>query len=357
MPHLRSLRVIHWAKLGAASSDSRDERSDIDSLGVGVWALPVPLDSVIFHLGTCQRKLWVYDENALAEKMGSISGPERLCAEALRLGAEVYSGSGAYSFLLRFATGLESAVRGETDVFGQLKEAWAQYEQERGHLYRELSPWIQRVFEDTKEIRSQYLQSVGGASYGSLARQLLRNLMKESQTQSDIRPILLVGAGPIAVSVAPWLSSGEFGELWVSNRTPEKAQALAEEVVARQGEKARPQILAGDLESEAPAWRQARAVILAVPLDRERDEKRRAEWLSGTPVLHLGTLRSEAQDWSKYPNFYALDDLFEIQRQAEGVRGDRFTRALRACDERARLRAMGGSISIAHGWEDLAVFL
>jgi hypothetical protein len=70
----------------------------------------------------------------------------------------------------------------------------------------------------------------------------------------------------------------------------------------------------------------------------------------------LGTLRSEAQDWAKCPNFYALDDLFEIQRQAEGVRGDRFTRALRACDERARLRAMGGSISIAHGWEDLAAF-
>jgi len=288
--------------------------------------------------------------------MGTISGPERLCAEALRAGAEVYSATGAYAFLLRFATGLESAVRGETDVFGQLKEAWVHYKQNRGVLYRDLSPWMQRLFEDTKEIRSQYLQSVGGASYGSLVRQLLRTYIKQQGERLGADHTLLVGAGPIALSVAPWLATGEFGKLWVLNRTEKKALHLADEVVARQGEKARPYILQGDIVSEQSAWEAAKVVVLAVPLDHERDEQRRAKWPQGVPVVHLGTLRAEAPDWAQHENFFALDDLFEIQRQAEGIRGDRFTRALRACEERARLRAMGGSISIAHGWEDLAAF-
>jgi hypothetical protein len=112
-----------------------------------------------------------------------------------------------------------------------------------------------------------------------------------------------------------------------------------------------------DVEAEMSSWQGARAVVIGVPLDSVRDELRRLSCPASTPVIHLGTLRAEAGAWSDMPNFFALDDLFEIQRQAEGVRGDRFTRALRACEERAMLRGMGGSLSLAHGWEDLAAFV
>ncbi len=354
MRTIRSLRVIHWSKLAQSALETESEPG---AFLRRAWVGGDQVASACFHLGTCQRQLWIFDEETLATGMGSVAGPERICAEALRDGAEVYSGIGAYGFLIRFASGLESAIQGETDVFGQLKDAWSSFEKRGGVQARELSPWIQRLFEDTKEIRSLYLQSVGGASYGSLVRQLLRGIRKAHAPSGEQAPILLVGAGPIAVSVAPWLSTGEFGPLWVSNRTESRARALGDEVVARQGEKARPQFVGSDLDSEMAAWAKARAIILAVPLDRERDAIRRQHWPVGVPVIHLGTLRAEAPDWSGSPDFYALDDLFEIQRQAEGVRGDRFTRALRACDERARLRGMGGSLSIAHGWEDLAAFL
>ncbi len=352
MSYLRSLRLIHWAKAG--------KEAELSSVPPGAFLRRAlfgvnGLESSLFHIATCQRELWIFDEEALAEVMGSPVGPERICAEALRDGAEVYSGAGAYGFLLRFSTGLESAVRGETDVFGQLRDAWSLFEQGGSRQARELSSWIQRLYEDTKEIRSRFLQSVGGASYGSLVRQILRK--QSLQIENDIRPILLIGAGPIAVSVAPWLATGEFGPLWVANRTASRAESLAQEVVARQGEKARPALVGWELESELKSWQAARAVVIGVPLDAARDELRRAHCPESTPIVHLGTLRAEAPAWRELPNFFALDDLFEIQRQAEGVRGDRFTRALQACEERARLRAMGGSLSISHGWEDLAAFI
>jgi|GEM_PF-325992 len=350
--NLRSLRLIHWAKAGKGTESSSEQPG---AFLQRAWFGLGGLESRLLHIATCQRELWIFDEEALAETLGSQSGPERICAEALRDGAEVYSASGAYAFLLRFSTGLESAVRGETDVFGQLRDSWALFEQSGSRQARELSPWIQRLYEDTKEIRSRFLQSVGGASYGSLVRQILRK--QASQLDHDIRPVLLIGAGPIAVSVAPWLATGEFGPLWVANRTAARAESLAQEVVARQGERARPALVGWELESELKSWQAARAVVIGVPLDIARDELRRAHCPASTPIVHLGTLRAEAPEWRRLPNFYALDDLFEIQRQAEGVRGDRFTRALQACEERARLRAMGGSLSISHGWEDLAAFI
>ena len=37
---------------------------------------------------------------------------------------ELYQGADAYGFLLRLASGLESEIAGETEIFGQIKEAW-----------------------------------------------------------------------------------------------------------------------------------------------------------------------------------------------------------------------------------------
>jgi hypothetical protein len=61
--------VIHWAKLSPAAG-SAPEFAEIDTFWSKAWVMPVAFDSVVFHLGTCQRKLWVFDEEALAEKMG-----------------------------------------------------------------------------------------------------------------------------------------------------------------------------------------------------------------------------------------------------------------------------------------------
>lgn len=255
-------------------------------------------------------------------------------------GLEVFEGVDAYRFLLRVATGLESQIVGETDIFGQLKEAWRKCADgfDTGIL-------MQKLFEDTKDIRSRYLQNLGGASYGSLVRMMLR--------QSP-GPTLVVGAGQLAQSVAPFLLDQE---IWLLNRSSEKLQDLyASLILQGQGDQ-KPRIRIISKDEEAMAWQEAAAVVVCIPFDTVCDAERVSlrDGHAG-PVIHLGGHREEAGVWKALPNFQALDDLFALKKAQGDVRMTQVQQAARACDEKAKLRALGASITIPHGWEDLAVF-
>lgn len=286
-----------------------------------------------WQLHTCQRSLWV-----------TLAPTESACAAAARGPAEieVFQGDAAYHFLLRVATGLASQLAGETNILGQLKSAW-------NHQARQF-PWLQWLFADAKEIRAHFLSDVGGASYGRLVRQMLR-----SAPGPEHQPILVVGAGDMAESVAPWLRSSP---LRILNRTPEKAEALAERLRRHPG---------GPVDVVAPAdadaaWQGARAIVICTPLDPVADPQRIAalrnlgEDSGGIPVIHLGTPRSTAGAWRTLPGFQCLDDLYERQNQADGRRDRQLDRAIQACRERARHRLLGTSLSHPHGWEDLPEF-
>lgn len=246
-------------------------------------------------------------------------------------------GIDAYELLLRFSCGLESAVVGETDVFGQLKSALKlQWET----LPPELRSIFQSALEDSKDIRAQHLQGVSVASYGSLARALLRPAATDR--------VLALGAGQMAKSVLPYLAEANV-TLW--NRTPERALELAEEIVAK-GYGA-PSITTDPL-SMVPA---ADIVVILTPAGHELD----AEWIdalsrTNAKVLHLGGTKEALQAWTVLPNLITLTDIFDLSKEKGTIRELAVARAKRACRERALLRSMGGSLSLAHGWEDLAQF-
>ena len=86
---------------------------------------------------------------------------------------EHFAGTAAYAFLLRFACGLESKLVAETEIFGQIKQAWRDFSEASSGVARQLSPWMQLLFQDAKAIRAQYLANLGSASYGSQVRRLL----------------------------------------------------------------------------------------------------------------------------------------------------------------------------------------
>lgn len=314
---IESLRVVHLAK-GL-------------QVGPGIGARLQQELSQLFHLDSCQRLLWVCNEIEFDQlELPPVSE------------LDVFEGVDAYRFLLRVSTGLESQIVGETDIFGQLKEVWRKSECDG-----ELSALMQRLFEDTKDIRSRYLQNLGGASYGSLVRMMLR--------QSP-GPRLIVGAGQLAQSVAPYLLDQE---LWISNRSAEKAAELQAQLLARDpsagGVSRRIRIVSVD--EEAQAWSRAASVVICIPLDAEKDVER-AAWRQGSegPVIHLGGSSDAAGAWNRLPAFEALDDLFALQKTQGDVRLTQVAQAARACDEKAKLRALGSSVTLPHGWEDLAVF-
>ena len=311
---------------------------------------------------SCLRKIWVTSADHL-QRTGSLSLWETVSSE----GFEHFSGADAYEFLLRVASGLESQIAGETDIFGQVKEAWNQAQFEGNaerELIQELTPWFQRLYEDTKEIRSRYLQHLGGSSYGSLVRRCL---------SSNAGPILLVGAGQLARSVAPYLLEQE---LWIWNRSRASLESLYRDLLAHDprfpvrmlhSEKGPQSILP---ESELKAWSEAAQVIVCVPFDAQRDVLRLRAWQRGelfpqqramvreSPrrLVHLGGMRAQSGVWQECPDLVALDDLFALERAQGQLRAAQIQQARRAARERAQLRLLGPSVSIAHGWEDLAVF-
>jgi hypothetical protein len=297
--------------------------------------------------------LWIY---------GSFVGAPAGLPEEIP-GGEIFCGVDAYRFLLEVTTGLQSEVKGEADVFGQFKEAWAQAQarlDQSTSSVSVLSPWILKIFEDTKEIRSLYLQHTAGSSYGSLVRRLLKSYRSE-----ESRPTLILGAGQIAKSIAPWLvESQEDSELWIWNRTQAAIDVILEEIKVK-SPAARARIIGSDSELR-DALRKAGQLVLCIPPEVAEDFERVRLWSEGNadqdrerPVIHLGGLKTQCVNWSAVANFHALDDLFALQKAREDARDERIERAFEACTERARLRALPGSTgstSLPHGWKDLAVF-
>ncbi len=317
---IAGLTAYTCPKSGSAPTGEEGQELDVDRAGAS-W---------VGRLETCQRRLVVVDR---ASAQRPVAMPQ---------GATVYQGSEAYDFLLQVATGLASRLTGETNILGQMKSAWVDSSR---HV-----AWLQWLFADAKEIRANFLSSVGGDSYGRLTRHLLR-----AAGGPQGGPILLVGAGDMARTVAPWLQEWP---LQILNRTVRNAEKL-EESLREHRALAAEVVPVSDAES---AWRSAGAVIVCVPLDASEDEHRlawmHAEALAGrnVPVIHLGCHRPDAGAWNFLPQFRCLDDLYEAQHQADDRRHRQFQLARQACTLRARHRALGASLSHPHGWEDLPDF-
>ena len=322
---LRDLKVLNWRGARALGAATAAVQSDVD----------------YFPIDTCQRRVAV------------CNGDETLAlarAEFPHDGAlETFEGAEAYAFLLRFASGLESKLVAETEIFGQIKASWQQFLTRHSPLGCHLSAWMQQLFQDAKEIRSQHLSSLGSASYGSQARRLLGE-------QAAGGPTLLVGAGQLAQSVAPWLPGSE---IWIWNRNRDRAVELAREL-AKRDPKRPVRVIDAGIEAELAAWRGARNVIVCVPADAVNDAARVAAWNQRTDragrVIHLGLGASEAAPWNALTELVSLGALFEMLQTQSEQRRRHFERARRGCKEKAMLRTLGAHSSHPHSWEDLAAF-
>ncbi len=321
---LESLRVLHLPKGWGNHSLSQ---FDVHLRGL-ILTLALDID-------TCQRRVLIFHSKNWDSS------------------EEVLKGQEAYQFLLRWAAGLESVVVGETDVFGQIKDAWRKAQLSGLPHLLELTSWIQRLFEDTKQIRTQYLQNLGGSSYGTLVRKWIKDRSQNAILSKQ--PLLLVGAGQIARSVAPALLDSEI-LLW--NRDLTRLNSFYQELLARS-----PQASLQKLErpqDEEMAWKKASHVIVCIPVDREADLKRLNWFTQGgvknRSVIHLGARAGASGIWGQLPGFTSLDDLFILHASLGQVRSAHVAQAEKACVERAQLRSLGASLSIPHGWEDLACF-
>ncbi|MGA0848452.1 MAG: glutamyl-tRNA reductase [Chthoniobacterales bacterium] len=124
--------------------------------------------------------------------------------------------------LFRVAAGLDSMVRGETEILGQVKDAYAAAFG-AGHTSSSLNRLFQQAFRAAKQVRSETEIGRGAVSVGSAAARL---------AASDLGNLaacraLLLGAGEAGEDVARSLHARGLMELLVANRTSGRAEALA----------------------------------------------------------------------------------------------------------------------------------
>ena len=279
----------------------------------------------VLVMQTCQRTVVLAADVAAIRSLSVQLGVDAPVA--------LYQDAAAYEFLLKLSCGLQSRLAGETEIFGQIKQCWQQYSQRDMPLVQQLHPTMQRLFRDVKELRSQFLSGIGSASYGSLVRRLLD---AGEQGAGVSRPVLLVGAGQIAHAVAPWI---EGSELWLWNRSPEKARELAVELQRRSPERII-KLLDASGDAELAAWRAAADVVVCVPADAERDVLRAAAWKAprqrGGRLIHLGLDSAEQMSaWRDAAGMLDLAAVYELLRASNEQRRLQLERARAACTAKA----------------------
>jgi glutamyl-tRNA reductase len=124
--------------------------------------------------------------------------------------------------LLEVASGIDSQMLGETEIFGQVKEAYATA-QARGHTGAVLNRVFQKSFQAAKHVRTHTAITAGQVSVANVAVDLAVNIFGEL---GPLR-ILLLGAGEIGEKTARAFQSRGAAGLVVASRTLERATELA----------------------------------------------------------------------------------------------------------------------------------
>jgi glutamyl-tRNA reductase len=165
-------------------------------------------------LSTCNRTE-VYVAGDEAEALAAL---EALAGESLDGVAYRLHDDAAALHLFRVAAGLDSLVPGESEILGQVRDA---YESAAP------GPQLDRVFRQAlalgKRVRSETAIGESPASVSSAAAALVEQVFGELAGTSA----LLIGAGRIAELAAANLASRGARIAFVANRSPDKAAALA----------------------------------------------------------------------------------------------------------------------------------
>ena len=133
-----------------------------------------------------------------------------------------YEGEKCAQHLFRVTSGLDSMVVGETEILGQAKKAY-EVARATGAAGRYLHRLFQRAFRVAKQVRTHTEITRGAVSVGSVAVDLAHKIFGDLQNCK----VLVLGAGETSERTIRALVSRGVADLRVSNRSPERGEALA----------------------------------------------------------------------------------------------------------------------------------
>jgi len=132
------------------------------------------------------------------------------------------TGAPCVEHLFSVASGLKSMVVGETEILGQLKDAY-----DIARTSGQTGKWLNRLFQSSfaaaKSVRSRTAITRGSVSVGSVAVELAEKIF------GDLRGcrVMVIGAGETSERTARSLLSHGVPSILVANRTHERAALLA----------------------------------------------------------------------------------------------------------------------------------
>jgi glutamyl-tRNA reductase len=141
----------------------------------------------------------------------------------------VKEGPEAVRHLFSVASGLDSMVIGETEITGQVKHAY-QAAQDAKLTGRVLNRVFQTALQTAKEIRTHTAIGRGATSVGSVAVELAERIFDRKLSE---KTVMIIGAGKMGEACVRHLSKKGARSVLVSNRSFERAQALATEFGGR----------------------------------------------------------------------------------------------------------------------------
>jgi len=183
-------------------------------------------------LSTCNRvELYAAvegDLRAAARRLREFLVKDRCFPGEIESVSYMHVGGECLEHLFRVAGGLDSLVLGETEILGQLKKSY-DLALKSGHTGKVLNQAFQRAFSMGKYLRTETQIQRGNTSIASVAVELAEKIFDDLKH----REVMVIGAGDTSEKTARALLSRGARSLVVSNRSVERAEALAAELGGR----------------------------------------------------------------------------------------------------------------------------
>lgn len=181
-------------------------------------------------LSTCNRTEIYYsgdNNDAMVKKI------RHVLSDAVKAGADVFDrytysfrDEDAFRHLFLVASGLDSMVIGEPEIFGQVKEAYriAASSKTTGFF---LNKTFHKTFNVAKRIRTETKIGYNPLSISSMAVELARRIFGSL----DEKKILVVGAGEMCEVALKYFQREGVPDIFITNRTFQKARKLADDII------------------------------------------------------------------------------------------------------------------------------
>ena len=191
-----------------------------DTLLNSLVSLPAVNEAAI--LSTCNRTE-IYCDTLEPESIAPwLAQQHQLAPESLFPYLYEHHGHHGVRHTLRVASGLDSMMLGEPQIFGQMKQAY-QYACQLGTVKTNLRHLFQYVFSASKRIRSRSGIGTNPVSVAYAAVQLIGQLFTNF---SSLR-VFIIGSGETSTLVAKYLHKQGVRNFLIASRTSENAKQLA----------------------------------------------------------------------------------------------------------------------------------